>query len=206
MHHHPHRSVTAWSGALLFADSSNVNRSHKSESVERIISPSNRASGGQHSFGCPRCLRLLDRGSCLHPANGVGCCQLVIASNVLAIPVATWDVFFFALPWLGWTRRETMTQIMREIVKLSFMWRFRPLCSFALRDKVYAHHGVVNTLPTRGHALSHAIFHLGVAGLDLSKHLMKGLHLTIVTARDVKEILSRGLKLRYRSEFCVGKF
>ena len=29
---------------------------HRSESVERIISLSKRASGGQHAFGCARCL------------------------------------------------------------------------------------------------------------------------------------------------------
>ena len=66
-----------------------------------------------------------------------------------------------------------MTQIMREIVRLSPMWRFWTLCSSAPFDKVYAPHGIVNTFPTRNHALSHAIFHLGVAGCDRWKHLMK---------------------------------
>ena len=72
-----------------------------------------------------------------------------------------------------WTSRETMTQIMREMVKLSFMWRIRALCSSAPYDKVYALHGIVNTFPARNHALSHAIFHLRVVGRDLWKHLMK---------------------------------
>ena len=62
---------------------------------------------------------------------------------------------------------------MRENFQFPFLWRFRPLCSSAPRDKVNAHYGVVNTFPTRNHAMSLAIFHLGVAGRDLSKHLMK---------------------------------
>ena len=66
-----------------------------------------------------------------------------------------------------------MTQIMREIVRLSPMLRFRTLCPSAPFDKVYVHPGTVNTSPTRNHAVSHAIFHLGVAGRDLWKHLMK---------------------------------
>ena len=41
-HHHPHRSLKAWSGALLLAKCLNFGLlTHRSESVERIISPSN---------------------------------------------------------------------------------------------------------------------------------------------------------------------
>ena len=109
------------------------------------------------------------RGSHLHPANEVGNHHQVIASTCPPYPQATWSAFFFRAvsPWLGWTIRETMSQIMGEIVRLSPMWRFWILCSSAPFDKVYAPHGIVNALPTRNHALSHAIFHLRVHRLPL---------------------------------------
>ena len=60
--------------------------------------------------------------------------------NVPAIPATTWGAFFFlraVFRWLGWTSRGTMTQIMREIVKVA------DTCTsggHVLHDQPYAPH------------------------------------------------------------------
>ena len=84
-HHHPHRSVKAWSGAFLLAASLDYRSlTHRSESVERIISPSSRASGentrsaASGAWPLSRGFHRVE-GSHLHPANVVGSYQLVIA-------------------------------------------------------------------------------------------------------------------------------
>ena len=93
------------------------------------------ASGARRGFQCVEEIKLASSQGCWQPSAGHGV-------NLPAFTVATWVFFPRAVhSWLGWANRETMTQIMREIVKLPFMWRFRPLCSPTVRDKVYAHCG-----------------------------------------------------------------
>ena len=176
-HHRPHRSVKAWSGALLLAASLNVGRSNRLETVERIIFAASRTSGGNTrsvasgAWPFSRCFFNVWRYHLCIKQTWVGSYQLEIASTW---PPYLWrtEVPFSSrcLSSAGLDQpRNHITQIMREIVNVAI----QALCSSALFDKVCAHHGIQNTLPTRNHALSHTIFHLEVAGRHLWKHLMK---------------------------------
>ena len=87
-HHHPHRSVKAWSGAFLLAASLSVGRSHTGPKVWRgsFLHPAEpvvktRAQlrlGGGAGWPLSRGFHRVE-GSHLHPANVVGSYQLVIA-------------------------------------------------------------------------------------------------------------------------------
>ena len=121
---HLHRSVKACSGGLLLVASLNVGRLHRFESVERIILAASRACGGNTRSAVSGAWSL---SRCVQRVEGITSASIkrgwqLSAGHRVNVP-ATPDLECLSLcavsPWLAGQSRETMTQIMRENVKVA---------------------------------------------------------------------------------------
>ena len=155
----PQRESVEWSIAARGASLNVWSLSHRFESVGVFFAAS-RAQWWKHALSCVWCLVTLTRfsrvwrASHLHPANGVGSFQLVIASTCPPYPWRPGVPFLSRCRSLvGLDQPRNHDADHARNCEMAIMWRFRTLCSSALFDMVHAHHGIVNTFPTRYHAL-----------------------------------------------------